>query len=209
VSTAPDDVSGLNVAFGVEPRSIELEYVHCDGVKLLATDEDRSKHSVVYRAFKMGLQPENVPHGVRFTKEKLTKDVETVTIKIPGSSDILKADVDDTIRTKYRQHYDRWKAGKPAGLLLAALSKDERAELEVNDDLIKILASGWVDSVEQLAGLSDQHARGLMGGFALRARAQKFLAKREAEAIPPKVQAALDALSARLAVLEQRTGATP
>jgi hypothetical protein len=202
-------MGNLNVSFESRTETLALDYLEVGGAEMLVKDEEKAKWPAHWRAFTLGLplQPEaGVP---RFFKKPLSRTIEEICIKVPGTRDVIKRELRPSDLVEFKAEYEAWKAGKPVGTPLATLTPAERAELEINEETIRILASGWADTVENVATLTDGNVRGLLGGLALRERAQKFLAKRAAEAIPSRIQAALDALSARLTALEQRMEKTP
>jgi hypothetical protein len=201
--------AALNVTFAQHSEVASLDYVRIGSVELLATDEDKAKYPSHWRAYRLGLPLEPEPGVPHFFRKDLPRTIETIEIRFPGDAgQVLKRELRPSDLVEFKAEYEAWRNGTRVGTPFASLTEAEYQELELNSDLVKELAAGAVDTVEHLAELPDPAVRRLMGGLSLRKRAQAFLARRAAEAIPPKIQAALDALAARLVALEQRNGDT-
>ena len=129
-------------------------------------------------------------------------DQEFIQIIIPGSRDISTYALDEHYKKRFAKHYATWKAAgggeqKIDGTILAELpwmTKSQIAELNYSN----------IQTVEQLANLSDTLAQQFMGNFKLRERARNFLAAAAGEAPALKLQAALEERDNHIQVLERR-----
>lgn len=129
------------------------------------------------------------------------QDAEYIHIIVPGSREISVFPMDEQYRRRFKKRYDAWKEDsantKIDGTILAELtwlSKSQIAELNYCN----------VFTVEQLANMSDTHARQFMGNNQLRDRAKNFLAQAAGEAPMLRLQAELDQRDTRIATLEQK-----
>ena len=128
-------------------------------------------------------------------------DQEYIQIVVPGSRDVSTFPLDDHYKKRFARAYEQWKAKgeqlKIHGTLLSELpwlTKSQIAELNYSN----------VQTVEQLAEMSDANAMKFMGSYQLRERAKNFLAAAAGEAPALKLQAALEQRDNHIQVLERK-----
>jgi hypothetical protein len=197
----------LNISFSVEQHPYEVVFLEQDGVRVVANPADIEKYSHLHRAAMLGMErPAVAP--VWFVKEQRHRDVEMITARVPGQQDFSRRPVTEADRRDFAEEYLAWKTtGRVFGTPLTSLTEAESKEVELNSHLLADLAAGGCVTLEQLAGLQDGVVRTVMGGVALRKRAQAVLDRRRAQIIPPPIQAALAALEARITQLESNHAA--
>lgn len=144
-----------------------------------------------------------VKNEFRSNKEgrPIFEDADYIQIIIPGSRDISSFPMDDQYKRRFRKRYEDWLGNREAtridGTLLAELSwmtKSQIAELNYSN----------IFTVEQLANLSDTHARQFMGNHQMRDRAKNFLAQAAGEAPMLRLQAELEQRDNHIAALEKK-----
>jgi hypothetical protein len=128
-------------------------------------------------------------------------DAEYIQIVTPGSRDVSTFPLDEHYKRRFAKAYAKWKAEgdqlKIQGTLLAELpwlTKSQIAELNYSN----------IQTVEQLAEMSDINAMKFMGNFQLRERAKNFLLAAAGEAPALKLQAELEQRDNHIQVLERK-----
>jgi hypothetical protein len=143
------------------------------------------------------------------------EDREYVRIMVPGNKDsIVCRPVSDMERNRFARQYRDWQdrrndAEQSEGTPLSEWPGITRSQCEE-------LAYFKVYTVEQLAGLSDTNAQGMMGIALLREKAKAYLEASETEAAAEEINAlrqqnaqlakTLEQMNARLAMLEDDGG---
>jgi hypothetical protein len=128
-------------------------------------------------------------------------DQDYIQIIIPGSRDVSVFPMDDQYKKRFAKRYKDWKDSgegqKINGTLLAELpwmTKSQIAELNYCN----------IQTVEQLAELSDTNAMQFMGNHKLRERAKNFLLAAAGEAPAIALQTALEERDNHIQVLERK-----
>ncbi len=154
---------------------------------------------------KLFVRFETKPQHNQFLSDKegrpIFQDVEYISIITPGSRDVFTTPLDDSYKRRFKVRYDKWKASTDAqqvdGTLLSELpwlTKSQIAELNYSN----------VQTIEQLASLSDANAQQFLGNFKLRERAKLYLQQAKGDAPMLKLQQALEERDSRIGVLERK-----
>jgi hypothetical protein len=135
--------------------------------------------------------------GFKMQSLRVEDGTEFVHVEFPNGDDVRRpATAKD--REEYPAEYEAFLAGRtgPIGTPVS--------ELGLPEGQLEVLKRKGYETIELLAGVSDDNIRALRDGYALQRKARKYL---EENRIPPGVKREIDKLQAQITDLEVRLAA--
>lgn len=129
------------------------------------------------------------------------EEKEYIKIIVPGDSKTtVDCPVDNTFRQRFEKQYDKFKKG----LEQAVTGTPLEVWPQMSVGMVAELKSVGVQTVEQLAELSDANIQRFMGGNMWRQKAQAFLDAAAGDATNSKMAAELEKRDSEIAVLKSQ-----
>jgi len=149
----------------------------------------------------------NVPVHCEFKSIEAGRPIyeerEHITIITPGSRDSVVAEVNGYYINRFRERYERWKAGSDQAQLGTPLS----ALPWMSVAQVAEFAAVHVRTIEQLVGMQDQLSQKFMGHHQIKERAQKFLDAAKEAAPAAHLQSELEKRDTQIAEMQKQIAA--
>lgn len=132
------------------------------------------------------------------------EEKEYIKIIVPGDSKTtVDCPVDDTFRQRFEKQYDKFKKG----LEQAVTGTPLEVWPQMSVGMVAELKSVGVQTVEQLAGMSDANIQKFMGGNMWRQKAQAFLDAAAGDAANSKLAMELEKRDSEISALKNQMDA--